>query len=203
MPTLNRSMCETEIQNASTVCPESVRPLWSVMVTAFDEAARLLVVHLAQFVERDATRCRAVHILRHRGGAVGRPHRSRDEPAFAGMRGFKFIRRLPGDFCARDIQLMNVIFEAVIERGDPIRVERVGLNDIRARFEILPLNRLHYARLRNIQHVEVSPQVARVLQKLRAAKRRFFKLLRLDHRPHGAVQNDDPLLEEILQSGDS
>ena len=27
MPTLNKSACETEIQNASTVCPESVRPL--------------------------------------------------------------------------------------------------------------------------------------------------------------------------------
>ncbi len=33
MPTLSRSMCETEIQNASTVWPESVRPLWSAMVT--------------------------------------------------------------------------------------------------------------------------------------------------------------------------
>ena len=33
MPTLNGSACRTEIQNASTVCPESVRPLRSVIVT--------------------------------------------------------------------------------------------------------------------------------------------------------------------------
>ena len=33
MPTLSSGMCETEIQNASTVWPESVRPLRSTMVT--------------------------------------------------------------------------------------------------------------------------------------------------------------------------
>jgi hypothetical protein len=27
--------------------------------------------------------------------------------------------------------------------------------------------------------------------------------MRLDHRAHGAVQNDDPLLQEIFQGGDS
>ena len=40
-------------------------------------------------------------------------------------------------------------------------------------------------------------------RKLRAAKRRFLQLLRLDHRAHGAVQNDDPLLQEMLQRGES
>ena len=32
-PTLNGSACATEIQNASIVCPDSVRPLRSVIVT--------------------------------------------------------------------------------------------------------------------------------------------------------------------------
>ena len=151
MPTLSRSMCETEIQNASMVWPESVRPLWSVIVTdtmtgtrcpeacekfvvvladgkerglgvqrvedrfeqqeigaAFDEAARLLVVHFAQFVEGDAARGGAVHILRHRRGAIGRPHRSRDEPVFAGMRGFVLVGHRAGDFRARDVQFVNM-----------------------------------------------------------------------------------------------
>jgi len=95
------------------------------------------------------------------------------------------------------------MFEAVIERGNSVGVERVGLDDVGACFEVLALNRLHDARLRDVQHVEVPAQVSRVLQKLRTAKRRFVQLLRLDHRAHGAVQNDDPLLQEILQRGDS
>ena len=170
---------------------------------AFDEAARLFVVHLAQFVEGDGARGGAVHILRHRGRAVGRPERSRDEAVLTGMRGFVFVGHRARDFRARDVEFMNVFFEAVIERGNSIGVKRVGLDDVGAGLEILPLNGLHDARLRQIQHVKVSTQVARVLQKLRAAKRRLLQLLRLDHRAHGAVQNDDPLLQEILQRGDS
>ena len=33
VPTLNGRACSIEIQNASSVWPESVRPLWSVIVT--------------------------------------------------------------------------------------------------------------------------------------------------------------------------
>ena len=170
---------------------------------AFDEAARLLVIHFAQFVERDAARGRAVHILRHRRGPIRRPHRSRDVPILAGMRGFKLVGHLPGDFRARDVQFASVMFEAVVERGNRVRIERVGFDDVGARFEIGALNGLHDARLRDVQHIEISAQVARVVRELRAAKRRFVNLPRLKHRAHGAVQNDDPLLQEILQGGDS
>ena len=41
MPTASSGMCETEIQNASTVWPESVRPLRSTMVTETITGTRL------------------------------------------------------------------------------------------------------------------------------------------------------------------
>ena len=119
------------------------------------------------------------------------------------MRRFVFVGHRAGDFRARDVQFVNVMFEPVIERGNSIGVERVGLDDVRAGFEILALNGLHNVRLRDVQHVEVPAQVARMVRELRAAKRRFLQLLRLDHRAHGAVQNDDPLLQEIVQRGNS
>ena len=40
MPTLNSGMCAMEFQNASTVCPDSVRPLRSVIVTETMTGAR-------------------------------------------------------------------------------------------------------------------------------------------------------------------
>src|SRR5258708_2427828 len=118
MPTLSRSMWETEIQKASTECPERVLPLCSLLVTV----------------------------------------------------------------------------EGVVQGRNSICVERVGLDDVGASFEVLTLNGLHDGGLRDVQDVEVPAQVARVLQKLRTAKSLFLKALRLDHGAHGAVQNDDPLL---------
>ncbi len=119
------------------------------------------------------------------------------------MRRLVFVRHRACNLRARHVEFVNVVFEAVIERGNSIRVEGIGLDDVRAGFQVLPLDGLHDARLRDVQHVEVSAQVARMIHKLRAAKRRFLQLLRLDHRAHGAVQNDDPLLQEIFQRGDS
>jgi len=106
----------------------------------------------------------------------------------------KFVGDLARDLRARHIYLINLILQAVIERRNRIRVERVGLDDIGAGFEILPLNGLHDVRLRDIQHVVILAQVLRVLRELGASKSLLVKLLRLDHCAHGAVQNDDPLL---------
>ena len=169
---------------------------------AFDEAAGLLVIHVAQLVESDAARSGAVHILRHRGGAIGRPERPCDEAVLSRVRDFVFVSHRARDFSARKVEFVNVFFEPVIERGNSIRIECIGLDDV-GRPRDRALNGLHDARLRDVQHIEIPAQVARVLPKLRASKSRFVQLLRLDHRAHGAVQNDDPLVEEILQRGDS
>jgi len=58
-------------------------------------------------------------------------------------------------------------------------------------------------RLRDIQHVVILAQVLRVLANWEPRKAASVKLLRLDHRAHRAIQNDDPLLQEILQRRNS
>src|SRR3977135_524568 len=248
MPTLSKSMCETEIQNASMVCQERVRPLLSVIVPdtmigtrcwdaskyssmansaafafsvsktvstrrmstppskqprARQQTASLFVVDLAQLIESDAPRSRTVHILRHRCRAIGGPHRAGYETLTAGMGCLKFVGDLARNLGARHVERVNVILQAVIERRNRVRVERVGLDDIGAGFEILPLNGLHDLRLRDIQHVVGLAQILRMLRELGPSKGGLVKLLRLDHRAHGAIQNDDPLLQEILQRRNS
>ncbi len=64
---------------------------------ALDEAARLLIVDFAQFVERHAARSRTVHILRHGRGAIGRPHRSSYKFNCAGIRRFVFVGHFARD----------------------------------------------------------------------------------------------------------
>ena len=72
------------------------------------------------------------------------------------MRRFEFIGDFAGDPRARDIERMNVMFEAVIQRGNRIRVKCIGLDDVGAGFEIRALNRLHDVRRRDVQHIEVA-----------------------------------------------
>src|ERR1700730_7842305 len=115
----------------------------------------------------------------------------------------EFFDDLAGDLPARHVKRVNVILKAVIQRRNRIRVERIRLDDVRAGFEVLPLNGLHDMRLRDIQRIAVLAQVLRVLRERRASKGGFVKLLRLDHRAHGAIQNDDPLPQQILQRRNS
>src|SRR5690348_4279578 len=46
---------------------------------ALDEPSGLVVIGGAKLIERHATRSRAAYILRHRSGAAGGAHRSRDK----------------------------------------------------------------------------------------------------------------------------
>ena len=64
MPTLSRAMCETEIQNASMVWPESVRPLRSTMVTETISGRRFPVVFKILFGGKQ--RCFAIQRVENR-----------------------------------------------------------------------------------------------------------------------------------------
>src|SRR5713226_9706089 len=121
----------------------------------------------------------------------------------AGMGRVELFDDLASDLRARYIKFVNVMFEAVIQRRNCVRVERIGLDDVGAGFEVLVLNGLHDARLRDIQHIIVLTQVLRVVGKLGTPKSGLVKLLRLNHSAHGAIQNDDPLLQKILQRRNS
>jgi hypothetical protein len=67
----------------------------------------------------------------------------------------------------------------------------------------LPLNILHDARLRDVQHIVILTQIFGMIQELRAPERRFLQALRLEHGAHGAIQDHDPLFEQIMERSNS
>ena len=76
---------------------------------------------------------------------------------------------------AAQIQLVGVRLQAVICHRDRCRVERVGLDDIGAGFEILNVNGRDQVRLRDAQQIVAALQIAAVIGESLAAKFLFVQ----------------------------
>ena len=109
------------------------------------------------------------------------------------MRGGKAIDGAPGDLRAGEIQIGDADLQAVIGHGDGVGIEGIGLDDVRAGFEVLRVNLLDDVRLGEVQHVVVEAQIARMMGEFLAAIVGFVQVARLDHRAHGAIEQQDAL----------
>src|SRR5262249_19199317 len=88
----------------------------------------------------------------------------------------------------------------VISHRDGVRIERVGLDDVRARCEVLPMQVLNDLRLRKVEQVVVAFKLDGVICEL-AAKSGFIQLVGLDHRAHRTVKNSDPVTKKFFEFG--
>src|SRR5262249_18502533 len=91
---------------------------------------------------------------------------------------------------------------AVVRLRDRVRAEGIGLDDLGAGFEIRAVHALDDRGLRQREQVVVALEVRRVARELPAPVVLFLELVREDHRPHRAVDHDDPLAEPLPQGGD-
>ena len=55
---------------------------------------------------------------------------------------------------------------------------------------------------REAQQIVAAFELLRVVGELRAAKVALFELVRLDHRPHRAVEHEDASEQQLLEAGD-
>ena len=58
-------------------------------------------------------------------------------------------------------------------------------------------------RLRQAEQIAVAAQVARMVAEAFAAEVRFAEPIRLEHRPHRAVEDEDPVAQEARQGGEA
>ena len=82
----------------------------------------------------------------------------------------------------------------VIRLRDTLRAERVGLDDVRTRFEILLVDFANHIRAREQQQLVVAFNVVRVVGETLAAVIRLPELVALDHGAHGTVEDENALL---------
>ena len=92
------------------------------------------------------------------------------------------------------------MFEKEIVLADGRGGERVRLDDVRARFQIEPVNFLDDLRLREHEQLVVAPEVLTLpVEKSRPAKRRLIQFVLLDDRAHRTIDDDDALLQQSFE----
>src|SRR6185312_15976118 len=84
----------------------------------------------------------------------------------------------------------------VIGERNRLRIERVGLDNVRAGLKILPMNLFDDSRLRDIQQIVMTFEIFRPILELLSPKGRLIQLSLLNHCSHGTVKDEDALTQQ-------
>ena len=155
------------------------------------QGAHLLDVGFGELVEGEGTQGGIVHVGAHREGLVGGAHGACH---VAGL-----LRGAPGIFIGQGacqagglkVDVAHMGFRVVIRLADARGVEGVGLDDVRPRLQVAPVDVRHHVGAGEAQEVVVSLQGDGRLGKERAAEVGFREAAALYHGAHGAVQDEE------------
>ena len=167
--------------------------------TALGQRPRLLEVGVGQLVEGDVARRRVIDIGRDRGCLGRRPERAGGKARPVG-RG-KLDAGGLGDTRRGKIHFNREMLEVVVGLGDTGGAEGVGLDDVGAGGEVLPVNFGNQRGLRQREQLVVTLHVMRTAGKVCAAISRLIEFVLLDHGAHGTVHDQDAAFEQDAQFG--
>ncbi|MEZ4268571.1 MAG: hypothetical protein R3F39_19575 [Myxococcota bacterium] len=170
---------------------------------ALDEALDGLGVRLDQLGVAHVSGRRVVDVRRDRRGAAGRPEDAGHPARAVGRLGGHPVGLLATQPRGLAVQLARQRLQRVVGLGQRGRVEGVGLENVRARLEIGPVNRRDDVRPGEHQQVVVAAQIARVVLEALAPVVGLGEPVALDHRAHRPVQDEDALGQSLVQCGDS
>ncbi len=91
------------------------------------------------------------------------------------------------------------MLQVVIRLRRRIGVEGVGLDDVRPRLQVRGMNIADNPRLGEREQIVVAFEVVRKIGKAAPPIIAFSELVALDHRAHGAIQNQDAPLEQLFE----
>ena len=156
-----------------------------------DKGACLSEVGLAQDFERDIPESGIVDIRRHRSRPVGRAHHPGDK-AGPPVPGLSLHRSVSGYRCSTVVELVDQAGHIVVGLRNRVRIERVRLSDIRSGTKVLRMDIAQQLRPGKGDNVVVSSYFPAVLLKTLPAELGFSQFFLLNHRPHCAIEDEDP-----------
>ena len=167
---------------------------------AVQQSANLFAVGPDQFIKGRSASGRVADVGADGRGFGRRPDGTGHEADAARLCRHERVRRAPGAFGAGLGQLVRQGFQAVIGEGDGLGIKGVGLDDVGPGLQVFAVDVLDDCRLSDIEQVVVAFEVLAlpVLEPI-PAEIGFAQLALLDHGPHGAIQDDDPLAQHALQ----
>ena len=155
----------------------------------------LLAIGILELVEGDRPRRRVADICSHGGSAVRWSHRPGHETWLRGV-GCSELGRNGGAQTGRGhVHFIDGVLETVVSHGDRCGVERVGLDDVGARLQIVQIDALDHVRTGDAEQVVAAGEVARVILKLLTPEVILAELEALNQRPHGPVHDEQALAE--------
>jgi hypothetical protein len=160
-----------------------------------DQAAPLLAVGGPHLVEADRPVGRIVHVGREGQGLVEGSERPGRE-ARPLLRG-PLLGCPAGDLGGGPVHLVGEVLEPVVRLRDRAGREGVRRDDVRPGLEIGPMDVEHELRPGQRDDVVVPLQVPRVVGEPTAAEVRLLQTGLLDRRPLGALEDEDPLRDEL------
>ncbi len=171
---------------------------------ALDERAHRLEVGVLHLVEAHGAEARVVHVRRERERAAHRAQHAGDEAGPRRVPRGELVRHAPRQARALAVQLAHDRLQVVVRLRDRGRVEGVGLEDVRARLEVLGVDLADHLRAGEGEEVVVAAQVVGEVPEALAAVLGLAQPVALHHGSHGPVQDEDALgqgLVEGLQAG--
>ena len=166
-----------------------------------DEPSNLFGVRLAHLVERCGTKRRVADVGRNRKRPIHRPDRAGDKSRLIGGAGGPLVARAARQARALEIELVGQRLEPVVGLHNRGAVERVRLDDVAARFEVLVVDPADQIGTREHQQVDVALEIAGVTLEAFAPKLLFGQLLALNHRAHRAIEHENPLRQQSFEPG--
>jgi hypothetical protein len=217
-PTMNGSACSTEIQKASEVCPDRLRPLLSIAVNEIQSVQRvedgldqeqvdsavaqggdLLLVRLADPIEGDSAVGGVFDPGGEREGDVQRAERARDEARLLGGLPRPAICRCPRESRALEAHLGGGVLQRVVRLPDARGREGVRRREVRAGLEVRVVDLGDDLRVGQVQEVGITLDVARVVAKALAAVLLLREPTPVDEDTPRPVEHENPLGEKLLQ----
>ena len=110
--------------------------------------------------------------------ATQRPHGAGDQDRVLG--------RFPGEADPRPVDLLHLAGQAELRQFQPVGAERVGLDEIDPRLDVAAVDLLDEVRIAQVQLVEAAVEEDPLL---------------VQHRPHGAVADEDLPADKLVKSG--
>ena len=157
---------------------------------AVDQAIGGFQVGRHQLVVGDVAGARIVDVRRDRRGPRRRADRTGHVAGF--LRGGDLVTGLAGQRGAGVVELVAQLLHAVVGERDRVGIEGVGLQDVRAGLQVLPVDSLDDVWLGQGEQVVVADQIAGPVFEPLTAVPGLVGPVPLDRRAHRAVDHHDP-----------
>jgi hypothetical protein len=161
---------------------------------ALDEPARRIRVGRGELLEADVPETGVVDVGRERRRPVRGPERAGHE-AGPLQRG-ESVGRPAGDAGRLVVDLVGEVLHPVVPLGDGGGTERVGLDDVRTGLHSGLVDGAYRLRLRDGKQVVVALELGGMVREALATELFLGEVVRLDHGPHGTVQQHYALFQQ-------